>query len=609
MTTRKRISGFLRCGLAWMAGLAGAFAGGTRIPIGDPSQSTSYVEIESVFSSAPPTGFAPVRVTVRNDTEQALSFNLGGRASQDGWRQANTTASQNPFAAPKEQTSYHTLLVPMCNIHQDGSRSYGGSDYSLRVDLTGATSGSHHVSGLSGALEMAAFTKALTTDQVGKFNNDTSSTSGSGRPREFAVQFEHTYLPADWRAFSGLDFVSFSTNEWLQLTASVRASILQWVELGGTLSLYTSAKETPEQLQLRLATQPNVSGAGVSKSQHGFGFVRIFPWDQKMLRTDHLREHYSGGSSDSALPKTNLTEASKGDFWNKLQKQFGERSFNAWQVGIILILFGLLVGPINLFYFAKAGQRHRLFFTTPIISLGASLLLIVFILFQDGTGGTGVQTSFVYVNPTSSSVSIHQAQLSRTGVLFSGSFTTDEAANILPVTLPDSRWTRIKSGYDSTAQNYTQADAKSFGGDWFQSRSEQAQIVEMSRSSRGRIELTSAVDQPPMVKSSLAYPVEVIFYTDGEGKLWSSSAPLATGGSAQLQGSDSNAFNAKLGSVRLQDHALVKRVLSMGLPRNHFFAFTTDPKAEFIPTLTSIAWAQHQSFVWGPTSTTAVTPP
>lgn len=609
MTARNRISVLLCSGLAWIAGLASASAGGTRIPIGDPSQSTSYVEIESVFSSAPPTGFAPVRITVRNDTEQSLSFNLGGRASQDGWRQANTTASQNPFTAPKEQTSYHTLLVPMCNIHQDGSRSYGGTDYSLRVDLTGATSGSHHVSGLSGALEMAAFTKALTTDQVGKFNNDTSSTSSSGRPREFAVQFEHTYLPADWRAFSGLDFVSFSTNEWLQLTASVRASILQWVELGGTLSLYTNAKETPEQLQLRLATQPNVSGAGVSKSQHGFGVVRIFPWDQKMLRTDHLREHYSGGPSGVAVPKTNSTEASKADFWNKLQKQFGERSFNAWQVGIILILFGLLVGPVNLFYFAKAGQRHRLFFTTPIISLGASLLLIAFILFQDGTGGTGVQTSLVYVNPASSSVSIHQTQLSRTGVLFSGSFTTDEPANILPVTLPDSRWTRIKSGYDSAAQNYTQADAKSFGGDWFQSRSEQAQIVEMSRSSRGRIELTSAADQPPMLKSSLAYPVEVIFYTDGEGKLWSSNGPLATGGTVTLRADENNSFADNVANYSLKGHPLLKQVVQPSLPRNHFFAFTRDPKAEFISTLTSIAWAQRQSFVWGPISTTAVTPP
>ena len=56
---------------------------------------------------------------------------------------------------------------------------------------------------------------------------------------------------------------------------------------------------------------------------------------------------------------------------------------------LVLIAFGILVGPVNLFVFAKSGQRHRLFITTPIISVGASLLLIVLILFQDGFGGRG----------------------------------------------------------------------------------------------------------------------------------------------------------------------------------------------------------------------------
>jgi hypothetical protein len=552
-------------------------------------------------------------VTVRNDTEEALSFGLTGTASQDRWRQGHVTTSQQAFTAAKAQTSYHTLMVPMCNVHLDASSGYGSANYSLNLRLTGAANGFHRVDGMQDPGAMAAFTKALTTDQIGKFNQDPTTASSSGRPREFAVQFEHTYLPADWRALSGFDYVSFSTNEWLQLTAAVRASVLQWVELGGTLSLYTQAKETMEQLQIRpAATQAKPGDEKVrSSNRYGFGQVRVIPWDGAILRPDHLRSTYPHETASNAMPpKTNLTDADRKGFWSEIQKQFGERSFNAWQIGIILILFGLLVGPINLFYFAKAGQRHRLFFTTPIISLGASLLLILFILFQDGTGGNGVRTSLVYVNPTAATVSIQQSQLSRTGVMFSSNFATDEPANVSPVTLPDTRWTRLKSRGDGSGQNFTMSDAKSYSGDWFQSRSEQAQLLEMVRSSRGRIELANATDQPPVLRSSFAYPLAQIFYVDGTGKLWRSTGELTTGGSANLTSATIEDLQALLNSYGINDHPFITRATAGPLPPNHFFGFTRDPKAEFITTLASIDWSQHLSFVWGPlpTSANAATP-
>ena len=56
---------------------------------------------------------------------------------------------------------------------------------------------------------------------------------------------------------------------------------------------------------------------------------------------------------------------------------------------LILIIFSIIVGPVNLFVFAKSGRRHRLFFTTPLISLIAALLVLTFILFEDGVGGQG----------------------------------------------------------------------------------------------------------------------------------------------------------------------------------------------------------------------------
>jgi hypothetical protein len=603
-------SSYILCALLCL--LQAALAAGMRYPIGDPKVSTSYVEMDSVYASTPNMGYVPVRVTVRNDTTEPLPFQVTATSRQDSYRSSNSTASQHSFTAPKEQTSTHVLLVPLCNVQADpGSFAYSYGNHSLNLEFTGITSGSLNVSSLAGALEIAGFTKALTTDQVAKFNDDRSSAGGSSRGGgggrlEYAIQFEHTYLPADWRAFSGFDYLSFSTNEWLQLTAAVRSSILQWVEFGGTLTLYTQTKETFEQMQIHATPlAPETPDAqwwqkALARADYGMGTLRIFRWDGGMLRVDHLKEVYPNNPSGKTVPpKSNLADGRSADFWSHLTQQFGERNFNAWQIGVILILFGLLVGPINLFYLAKAGQRHRLFFTTPIISLGASLLLIIFILFQDGTGGSGVQTSLVYINPTAATATIVQSQLSRTGVLFSSSFNTDEPANVIPVILPDSRWTRLKANSEGSPQNYTQPDSKTYGGDWFQSRSEQAQIVEMVRSTRGRIELASQPGQAPVLRSSFGYPIEEIYYNDAAGTLWRGTAALATGGSVTMEKESNNQLVVTVKNYGLTGHLNLMAKWAK-LPKNHFFAFTHDPKADYISSLSSIDWSQRQSLIWGP---------
>lgn len=572
-----------------------------RTPIGDPATSTSYVEMASVFSSAPASGFAVIRVTVRNDTSQPLSFVLDSVSRQARYREDHVTKGHATLNAPANQTSTHELLLPVCAVPADGSGySYGRGQQRLEVNLNGSANTHAYLyeEALNEPAETAAFTKALTTDNIKAFNDDDLRKMPSGQTREFAVQFDHQHLPTDWRACSGFDYVSLSAPEWLELSASGRASLLQWVELGGILTLYTPGEETPAMLQLKLPSKLH--------DDYGLGRVRLLKWSGQMLSHEQLRLDYppASNSGSEVPPGSNLAHGERGNFWDDLQKAFGERSFAAWQIGLILVLFGLLVGPINLFYFAKAGQRHRLFYTTPIISLGASVVLVALILFQDGTGGTGLRSSIVYVNPTAATASIQQAQLSRTGVLFSGAFTTDEPAVLTPVLLSESRWTRLKSHTEGSAQNYAQADDKSHSGDWFQSRSEQAQLLTEIRSTRGRLELTSAPDQPPALRSSFAYPLEEVYFRDANGTLFSSPEPLTTGGTAKLEVCKFSDFNQSLARYDFAHHALLTRPFtSSNLPRGHFFAFTRDSHAEFISTLTSITWPQQQSLVWGPVLT------
>lgn len=584
-----------------------------RYPIGDPATSKSYLEINQIFSANLNSGYNAVRYTVKNETSETLRFSLASKSAVRLGGDEQILQSAQSFAAPPTQSTTSTLLLPILAIGaQNGAYSYGGARADMSVTISGACNAYLGIkNGLDAGQPAAAFSILLTANDVARFNRLRPSSRGSNE--EFATEFDPAQLPADWRAFAGLDYLSMTSQEWLALVPEVRSAVLQWVESGGVVTVYTAGENERSTLQF-----PSPGPI------HGCGLLRNFTWDLKSLDNPHLQSEYPANlKSDVASPHPQLQnlrqtgtathrsyneryyygsdpdpEASYKTRWEVLSRAMGERSFSMWQVGLILVIFGILVGPVNLFVFAKPGRRHRLFWTTPLISLAASLLLIGYILLSDGTGGHGVRTSIAYVNPTAATVTLRQEQICRTGLLVGGAFTLEEPAVVAPVVLMDSRWTRLKAGYSrGSAQQFSLRDM-TWAGDWFQSRSEQAQSIQMVRSSRGRLELASAAGAPPELRSSLAYPLDVVFFAD-EKEVWKSTEALKTGGLVKMQKSDLKEFQMALGKHLFANHPSLTE-MQKGLLPGHFYALTTHPSAEMITSLKAIDWQENHTLVWGP---------
>ena len=584
-----------------------------RFPIGDPATSKSYLEMTQVFSANLNSGYNTVRYNVKNETSGTLRFTLESKSSVRLGSDDQLLQSTQSFTAPPTQTTTSTLLLPVLAIgSQSGVHGYGAARAEMSVTISGACYGYLGIkNGLDAGQPAAAFSILLTANDVARFNRLRPSSRGSNE--EFATEFDPTQLPADWRAFAGLDYLSMSGQEWLTVAPEVRAAIFQWVESGGVLTVYTAGENERSTLQF---PSPGPT--------HGCGVLRDFKWDLKSLDNPHLQSEYPVNlQNNTPAPHPQLQnlrqtgtpthrpyneryyygndpdpEAAFKTRWELLSHAMGERSFSMWQVGLILVLFGILVGPVNLFVFAKPGRRHRLFWTTPLISLAASLLLILYILFSDGTGGQGVRTTIAYVNPTAATVNLRQEQISRTGLLFGGSFTLEEPAVVAPVVLLDSRWTRLKASYNrGNPQQFSLRDT-TWAGDWFQSRSEQAQSIQMVRSSRGRLELASAAGAPPELRSNFAYPLEMVFYADDKG-IWKSTGELQTGGMVKMQKSDAKEFQMALSKHLFANHPSLTEMQKRLLP-GHFYALTTHPSAEMITSLKAVAWQENHTLVWGP---------
>ena len=287
-----------------------------------------------------------------------------------------------------------------------------------------------------------------------------------------------------------------------------------------------------------------------------------------------------------------------------LYKQLKGAEFQPALLVIVILLFGVLVGPINLFVFAKAGKRHRMFITTPLIALGASLILVLVIVIQDGFGGDGERVQLVEIRADDGEYKayIKQQQFCRTGIIMSGDFETSTSAFISPLPLESSRLSRVTLDNNGGGGEYSisQGETGTVGeGDWFQSRSQLGHYLEAVMPTRGRITLEGE-GSDPVLQSGFDFPVATLLYQDTEGGWWASEAAVQSGTKVPVKKiSKQVAKGMLLEGTELFTKELQTLTLDQLMQRKgHFFAITTEAPA--IDTHASINWERTHSVFTGP---------
>ncbi len=535
------------------------------------TKTDTHVEVTSLFSHPSLGGYLPVRVLVANNQKIPHRIHLDFQDAAD-YSDDISTSSSYSFLALAGKTVSQDILVPL--TAQNGTATY----QEVTVNLNGSMGkASGNVSTVFSPNQPAVLlSESLYTPNGSALDterNSRGSGSRGGSSNSFSSKFDPKLLPDDWRAFSGFDTIMLTETDWTETPPGSRNAILSWLRLGGQLVVYSQSP-----------TKPSALGIPEDAS---FGSVVM-----KSIGAD-LRLN-AKETVDLSIPKspakTRLNSVTN-DFNSKwpIQVEFGEKSFNYVVFIFILIAFGILVGPVNLFVFAKSGQRHRLFVTTPVISVGTSLVLIALIIFQDGFGGEGSRMVLMEVRPdeNQNAAFIHQEQFSRTGVMTSPGFSVDASALIVPVPLDQSRWARFTDSHDSRGTYDIQpADGKLFAsGDWFQSRSEQGQLVTAVIPTRGRIEASS---ESGKLVSTFDFPIKTLIYRDPSGE-WFRAENITKGRAIAPTRVDPTMMLPFVNELANKFTARNKTFLNKAKSRNdHFIAVTSE--APGIATHDGIDW-------------------
>jgi hypothetical protein len=567
----------------------------------DP-KSKARVEVVALFSAPPPNGFLPIRITVNNPGEQEgeLNFTTTSNDGSYGGNGSEMTSSFSIKAAPGK-TTRHDILVPCTTVLNYGGRQSVGLQMS---GFLGSSAGNVNAT-YNDQQPAVLLSEPLYTPNASSLDAQANSRHGSsggyrGGSSTFSGKFDARELPEDWRAYSGYDGIAMTDTDWGNASPGARNAILRWNRLGGELVIYALSSSSDF---ASLGIAPDAKG--VRAAERSFGQVTVVPigTDLKLDPGPTVSRFFDSKSGTNTAKLPSLSESIRNDFDSSwpLQIGFGEQGYNYGLFILILVAFGIVVGPVNLFVFAKSGRRHRLFITTPVIALVTSALLVGLIILIDGFGGRGMRVVLMEVRPDDgeNSAYIHQEQISRTGVLLGGGFEVTEPALVTPVPLESSQWARLTRNNSGGGMRYETLvrDGKlEVDGDWFQSRSEQGQMVRAIVPTRGRIEARNDAG-PPSFLSTFDFPIETLYYHDGNGAVW--RADGITPGKAftcqEVNEADWKNFNAE--ALR----SLTNRAREFGtLDRRpkHFIAVTT--AAPGIETLKGIKWQSTRTYITGP---------
>ncbi len=548
----------------------------------DPLTDT-HVEVLALFTQPSNGGFLPVRVKIANNLTSPRSVQLRFDSS-GGYDSRLQTKSSFAITAAAGKTVTQDIMVPLCSM----LNGYG-QPASVSAQLSGSLgSASNTIRSNSGMdAHSVLLSEALFTPNASALDAVALKKSGASYGgHAFAGKFDPKQLPNDWLAFSGYDSVLMTDTDWSNVPAGARNAILSWVNLGGRLVVFSSSRPSPATLGL--------------PEDAGFGSYEIQPIGSDLS----LSPEATIDLVSLKNPVSSRAAAFKNDFNGRwpLQGRFGAQAFHYGIFIAVLIVFGGLVGPINLFVFAKSGQRHRLFITTPLISLGASMILIALIIFQDGFGGSGMRRILMEVRPDSgqNAAFLHQEQISRSGILMSSRFTVDPACLFTPVPIARSRWSRFTDDYNTRGSFNLQPGGGKMeaSGDWWQSRSEHGHALTAVVSTRGRIERSA---DPKVFVSTFDFPIETLYFLD-ESKQWHRAEAIATGKPFSLTPVDATVAEPALAKEANAFTTRNREVFNRARNRpNHFIALTA--KAPGIDTLPGIRWKQTQTVITGPVVT------
>jgi hypothetical protein len=349
-----------------------------------------------------------------------------------------------------------------------------------------------------------------------------SGASGTMPPLDFLLP--PARLPTNWLGYTSLRAVVIGPEEWRQLNDAQKNALLTWTACGGDLIFVDG------DLSTLLQGEPSSSAGGDARAVRGYVFGRIHRPTSASLAGADLTNVLSAAAkvqdANWALPANGARD------WGKIVARGfrlpipGVEGVPARAYLSILIVFSILIGPVNYWFLRRKGQQALLVLTAPLISAIFIVLLAGYVVAGEGLGVRGRALTFTMLDEvrkqasTRGSMSLYAAGMTPAGGL---RFARDVA--VFPIG-PDGTGSRDRQILDLT-------EAQRFSSGVIQARSP-TNLEQISfRPARERLNFSRESDGMTVV-NGLGATITALRYRDG-ANLYTLVDALPAGGKGLLK--------------------------------------------------------------------------
>ncbi|MFN0205883.1 MAG: hypothetical protein ACKVS6_06170 [Planctomycetota bacterium] len=377
----------------------------------------------------------------------------------------------------------------------------------------------------------ASWVNAKTSGSTG-----TSITIGSPRPAPSDPNVNIAAVPASqlpkrlecYTSLSAIvvDVDSMPANEHWE-------SILAWSRMGGNLILSgagaeTKAKEDPS-LKIWLEDRFLKSSSQYKIYTHALGTVRIVPVDDVFYDSSFCED------LKTQLRKMKPYVPRLGPSWaDTLAIEYpGMRAFPAVPSLIILLIFVIIIGPINFIWVKRRGKPVLLLLTIPCIAGATTLGFLIFAIALQGITVRGAVQSITLLDQR-----VHHAETALVRTIFAGllpSAGLRPAAGtiVFPVGDVDPKTHAVKNADNNNSKYTINANDSLYSGDFLPARRLMRQMQISDRASRQRLIIKRKGPQLS-VENGFEAPVRSLVIRDAAGVSYQLTQALEPGGRADV---------------------------------------------------------------------------
>jgi hypothetical protein len=214
-----------------------------------------------------------------------------------------------------------------------------------------------------------------------------------------ATEIDVAYLPydvplnewsANWLGYTQFDGIVLTSDDLREMPSGVHSALWSYVECGGSL-LVIGSWEAPQQWEGRQHSIISASDRRNDLPFYYIGFGTLIPTgnvDPKQIDADQwtdIKNHWKGSRTEKLFPRAYFTQLAE------INKEFPVIDRIGVPVRgffILMIVFVIVIGPLNLIWLSRRRKKIWLLWTVPAISLVTTLAVSSFAFLSEGLSAT-----------------------------------------------------------------------------------------------------------------------------------------------------------------------------------------------------------------------------